>query len=288
MCAFSSRPLDSDSLEAIQMSDCIVTIGTCLPADSVLVHSAIENAHRSRDAYITYMHPIEEESLKTIVNEFVRYEVGSEEGLLAMLAEQVVSQEGQKLFSVFFESLDIGYISAESSVGEEEIEALYEKLQSAKQPMLIIGSDVIYHEQSKNIMKIVSLIAQYSSLKTVILCGTDTGGSIDLVTQQSNLNGIEKVSDLGAYDGSVIYRCNHKLTQDGNDFFLVGSKQFAVAAKIQDDAMVRFTMDNIDFERKFKVDDQLKGTIAFNPVFDRTEKFNEYRYKQVHLEVVDV
>ena len=288
MCAISSTPLHSVSLEAIQMSDCIVTVGACLPADSALVHAAMQKAHTNCDAYITYMHPIEEESLRTIVNEFIRYEVGSEEGLLAMLAEQIVSQEGKKLFADFFESLDMGYIAAESSVGEEEIEALYEKIQAAKQAMLIIGSDVINHEQSNNIMKIASLIAQYSPMKVVTLSDTIKDGSAHLVTDQSNLKEIEEISDLGAYNGSVVYRCNHKLTQEGSDFFLVGSKQFAVAAKIQDSAMVRFMMDNTEYERRFKVDDQLKGTIAFNPVFDSTENFNEYRYKQVHLEVVDV
>jgi len=288
MCAISSTPLHSTSLEAIQMSDFIVTVGACLPADSTLVVDAMQKAYKNCDAYISYMHPIEEESLRTIVKEFIRYEVGSEEGLLAMLAEQIVSKEGQKEFVHFFESLDIGYISAESSVGEEEIEALYEKLQATKQPVLIIGSDVLHHKRSTNIMKIASLIAKYSPMKVVALSAATQEGSVDLVTEQNNLREIEEVSDLGAYDGSVIYRCNHRLTQEGNEFFLVGSKQFAVAAKIQDSAMVRFTMDNTKYERRFKVDDQLKGTIAFNPVFDSTEKFNEYRYKQVNLEVVDV
>ena len=288
MSTHSSKPLGTVSLEAIEMSDCIVTVGACLPADSALVHAAIQKADTNNNAYITYMHPIEEESLRNIVNEFIRYEVGSEEGLLALLAEQVVSPEGQKLFADFFESLDMGYLSAESSVGEEEIEALYEKLQVAKQPVLIVGSDVINHDQSKNIMMIASLIAKYSSLKVVTLSGTDKDESIELVTKQNKLQEIEEISDLDAYNGSVIYRCNHKLTKKLDDFFLVGSKQFAIAAKIQDDAMVRFMMDNTQYERKFKLDDQLKGTIAFNPVFESTEKFDKYRYKQVHLEVVDV
>ena len=63
MSAISSTPFDSISLEAIQMSDCIVTLGACLPADSAAVYAAIQQAHTDNDAYITYMHPIEEESL---------------------------------------------------------------------------------------------------------------------------------------------------------------------------------------------------------------------------------
>ena len=288
MSVSSSNSLNSIALEAIEMSDCIVTLGACLPADSALVHAAMKKADTNNDAYITYMHPIQEESLQSIVNEFIHYEVGSEEGLLAMLAEHVVSQEGQQLFADFFESLDMGYISAESSVGEEEIERLYEKLHVAKQPILIVGSDVMNHERSMNIMKIASLIAKFSPMKVVTLAGTTEDESVSLVSQENAVNEIEEVDDLDAYDGSVVYRCNHKLTEEGNEFFLVGSKQFAIAAKIQGSAIVRFTMDNTEYERKFKVDDQLKGTIAFNPVFETEEKFDEYRYKQVHLEVVDV
>ncbi len=288
MCAISSSPLNSVALKAIEASDCIVTLGACLPADSAVVDAAMHKAARDMHAYIAYMHPIEEESLRTIVNEFVRYEVGSEEGVLAMLAQEVVSAEAHKIFADFFESLDMGYISAESSVGEEEIEAVVKKIEASEEPILILGSDIIHHDRSTNIMRIASLMAKHSRIKVIVFSESDKDASIRLVTDQNDFNEIEEVSDLDAYDGSVVYRCNHKSTQDKEDFFLVGSKQFAIAAKIEDSAMVRFTMDQRTYERKFKMDEHLKGTIAFNPVFESTEKFNEYRYKQVHLEVVDV
>ena len=51
--------------------------------------------------------------------------------------------------------------------------------------------------------------------------------------------------------------------------------------------MVRFEMDGKTYQRKFKVSDGLKGTIAYNPVFDSTDNYDEYRYKRVKLEEVD-
>jgi len=108
---------------------------------------------------------------------------------------------------------------------------------------------------------------------------------------------IQEVDELDEYNGSVIYRCNYPLSQFNpftdkahqivDEPFLQGSAQFATASRIKAGDMVRFEMDGKTYTRKFKVCKDLKGTIALNPVFDSTDNYDAYRYKQVKLEVVN-
>lgn len=408
----SGRKLYSGSLKSIEESDFIITLGSCVPADNPMVRFAMNIAQNKRNAHITYMHPFEEEKLRNVISQFIRYEVGSEEGLLAMIADLVVNEEARVLFKDFFESLDTGYISGESNVGEEEFGFMYNKLRNKSKPSLIIGADLYNHDEATNIAKLVGMIDKYSdftvtvippetnSLGVALICDLDEEvegktigynvkgdftlgaiGDVDLdmgaLNQQEGTftsldrkvvplnvavpfkgyelndiasalgvatqyvvdytsklpqtsgfkpiafdalenrkttleiirgyeldhvnvettNDIKPMSDLKGFDGTVIYRCNYPLSQFNSftnkahqtacDLFLVGSKQFATAAKIKGGADVRFEMDGKTYERKFKIDNKLKGTIAFNAVFDSTENYDAYRYKQVELEIID-
>ena len=408
----SGKKLYSGSLKSIEESDFIISLGSCVPADNPMVRFAMNIAQNKRNAHITYMHPFEEEKLRNVISQFVRYEVGSEEGLLAMVADLVVNDDARELFKEFFDSLDTGYIAGESSVGEEEFGFMYQKLRRKTKPSLVIGADVYNHENAANIAKIIGMIEKYSdfevtlippetnSLGVAMICDLDDTvegktigynvkgdftlgaiGDVDLdipaLNQQegtftsmdrkvvplnvavpfkgyelndiANALGVESIhvieytstlpqasgyksvefdaienrstmievirgyeldsvdvettntispiGELKEFNGSVIYRCNYPLSQFNMftdkahqttcDLFLMGSKQFATAAKIKSGALVRFEMDGITYERKFKVDNKLKGTIALNAVFDSTENYDEYRYKQVNLEVVN-
>ena len=54
-------------------------------------------------------------------------------------------------------TLLLGYISAESSAGEEEFEEAYENYLNAKNRILIVGNDIVEHERIENIIKILAL-----------------------------------------------------------------------------------------------------------------------------------
>lgn len=401
----SGKLLYSGDLNTIEACDFAITLGCFVSADSPRLRAALEIAQKENDAYISYMHPLEDESLKSVISQFVKYEVGSEEGLVAMLADLVVSEEGKDKNRSFFDALDIGYICGESSVGEEEFDDMYQEILSHKAHVLVIGSDLFNHPRSKNIAKILGMISRYSDLEIVmvpseantlgvaLICDLDEAadaktigynveadytlsflgnGNLDMpsLSQQegtftsldkrvvplkgaieyagyslkdiSNALGIkaekaidytaklpvtsgykavafdglensgyalenvdvkctdetlEEVDDISEFNGAVVYRCNHPLSQfnpyeekapeNKGALVLLGSKQFATAAKVKAGTMVRFEMDGKTYQRKFEVSDDLKGTIACNPVFDSTDNYDEYRYKQVKLEEVD-
>ena len=408
----SGKKLYSGSLKSIEDCDFAITLGTSVSADNPMVRFALNMAQNKKSAYITYMHPLEDESLRNVVTQYVKYEVGSEEALLAMLCDLVVNDEARELFKNFLDSLDTGYIAGESSVGEEEFGLLYQKLRRRKAPVLVIGADVYNHKNAKNIAKLVGMIDKYSAFDVVIvppetnslgvalICDLDDNvegksigynvkgdftlasiGACDLdmpaLNQQEgtftsidkkvvplnvavpfegyelndianfldldeehvinyteklpsksgfknikfddidnystmmevvrgyeleNLdekvdNSLEEISELKEYNGSVIYRCNYGLSQfnmqtqkahqTNQELFLIGSKQFATASKIKGGDIVRFEMDGKTYERHFQIDKHLKGTVALNPVYDSSENYSDYRYKQVKMEVVN-
>ena len=401
----SGKLLYGGNLNKIEASDFVITLGCFVSVDNPRVRVSLETARNAKNAYISYMHSLEDKSLENVISQYVKYEVGSEEGLVAMLADLVVSEAGKEKNRSFFDALDIGNICGESSVGEEEFDEIYQEFLSHDTHVLVVGSDVFNHPRSKNIAKILGIISKYSDLEIVmippeantlgiaLICDLDeeTEGktigynvtadytlsflgngnlAMPALSQQegtftsldkkvvplnsainfegyslndiSNALGIqaertidytaklpialgykavafddiensgyelknidvkntdetlEAIDDMPEFNGTVIYRCNHPLSlfnpyrekayQSEDGPILLGSKQFATAAKVKTGAMVRFEMDGKTYQRKFKVSDDLKGTIACNPVFDSTDNYDEYRYKQVKLEEVD-
>lgn len=401
----SGKHLYGATLDTVKNCDAAITLGCSVSADNPMLGLALENAKNERNAYIAYMHPLEDESLKNIIAQHIKYEAGSEEGLVAMLADLVLNDEGKEKSKSFFDDLDIGYICGESSVGEEEFDEIDQRLLGREKRVLILGSDLFNHPRSKNIAKIVGMISKYSdfevfmipsevnTLGVALICDLDEetegktvgynvhadytlsflgDGDLDMpgLSQQDgtftsldkrvvplnsvvDFNGyrlndianalgvqakrtidytaklpavsgykavafddlensgyslenaeakgesetLEDVDDISEFNGTVVYRCNHPLSQFNpdmdkshqvkGDLVLLGSKQFATAAKVKAETMVRFEMDGKTYQRKFKVSEDLKGTIAYNPVFDSTDNYDQYRYKRVNLEEVN-
>lgn len=106
------------------------------------------------------MHPIDNANLKCSYSQFIKYEVGSEKG---SLPHYITWCTCRKFWwnTNFIDNLDLGYISAESSAGEEEFEEVYENSLEAKSKTIVIGNDVVEHERIENIIKLLALIKKY-------------------------------------------------------------------------------------------------------------------------------
>jgi len=361
------------------------------------------------------MHPIEDSEMKNIVTQFIKYEAGSEEGVVALLAETLLKDiELPENIRAVLNDLDIGNLSAESNVGEEELEALQKSLLKKSGFSLVIGSDLYAHPRAENIAKIVALLEQYGGFNVICvppagngmgisqICDLDDtiegstvgynvqgdftlsafgGGDLDMPSftqQEGTLTSIDKrvttmnvvleyggyvlnelanelglnaehtieytkdlprakgfkavefddltdyfdakgnehrgyildevdvatdisiedVAEMSAFDGTVIYNCNPQehfspLTAKSNnltkDALLLGSQQFATAAKLRDGDTICYTINSVKFNRVFKIDTSLKGTIALNPIFDMglsTALLSSYRFSKVDLERV--
>lgn len=220
-------------------NDLVVVVGTMLSKDSLELLEKIKN---SKIALISVM---EDTSIMDNVSFFSQYEAGSEEGVVAILAKELLSratlpQDIQK----YFDELDEGYVSAETNIGEEEVEELHVMLQGAKSPMIVFGKDVFLNSRIENISKFINLISKYSNIEVMCLGKLKSDETANL----------EDVEELKSFDGTVVFEYNAR----EENTFLVGSAQFGVAAKVQDGQQIVVQNQN----REFKLNKKLKGTIA--------------------------
>ncbi len=178
----SNNSLYTADTKDISNSELIVLIGSRISRDNPAVKYAINQANKKHRASFVYMHPIDDMALCDKYTSFVKYEAGAEEALIAMMSYFLL-QDNQEL-KPYIDSLDIGNLSGESSVGEEEIEHIYRLSKTTKTKTLIIGEDIYRHKTAKNIAKIVGLIDRYSEF------------DVCLVPPQANSLGVALICDM--------------------------------------------------------------------------------------------
>ncbi|RUM45072.1 MAG: ferredoxin [Hydrogenimonas sp.] len=413
----SGKTLFNGSLEALADADGVIVMGSRILTDNPAVRYHITMASKRHNARIIYMHPMEDKQMQNVVTQFVKYEVGTEEGVLAMLAKTLL--EGKidvKKITTFLNDLDEGYLSAESNVGEEELEAIKKSLTRCKRIALVIGEDCINHPRAEQIARLAALFERFggisvlpvapktNSLGVALICDLDEEageytigynapgdfvlsslgeGDLDMpalnqqegtfttlnkrvvpthvalpfhgyvlndiasalgvearytidyteelpqekgfeavrfddipyyfTNQEGEIRGyelkrmkhsvdstLEEVAELPEFNGAILYRCDpvlqfgpqtYKASQlSKEEPILYGSEQFAMAAKLKEGMRVRLSVEGVEMERVFKIDPDLKGTIALNPTFDlglREDLLSSiYRYSQTKIEEV--
>jgi NADH-quinone oxidoreductase subunit G len=145
------------------------------------------------------MHPMEDELLQNVVTQFVKYEVGTEEGVVAMLAKTLL--EGCDLSDeadAFFAGLDEGYLCAESNVGDEEYAQITKSFIRAKRKTLVIGSDVITHKRASNIARLCAMIETYTEFSVVVVPTNINTLGVSLICTLDVDNGGENVVGYNA------------------------------------------------------------------------------------------
>ncbi|WP_281951986.1 NADH-quinone oxidoreductase subunit G [Nitrosophilus kaiyonis] len=199
----SGESLYSANLEDVKNSDFIIVFGSMVATDNPAVRYAMTISQRRRNSEIINLHPIEDDLMKNVVTKFIRYEVGTEEGVMAMIADALLDEESKKSIDKdWFSDLDIGYLSAESNVGEEEIQDLLKRLNRkirlrAKNQTLILGEDLYTHPRAKNIAKLAGLIDRYTDFKVII------------IPPRTNTLGVSLICDLDEEAGeyTIGYNC---------------------------------------------------------------------------------
>ncbi len=178
---------------------------------------------------------------------FSKYEVGSEEGVLALLLNFCHVKSDERLVR-FLDELDVGYISAECSIGEEEFEDLNLHVNKQK-TVLCICEDLEFHKRAENIAKLLSMIGFYCDFDIVY-------ESLDADIDLDEILIADEIDEIESYDGAVVYFV------DGNEK-IFGSHQFALANKLKDNDRVLVKTKAKEFERVFVLNDKLKGTTSF-------------------------
>ena len=190
----TGKNLSNGSLKTLSQSRAVIIMGSKINDDSPTVKYHINMASKWHRARVAYMHPLEDREMKNIVTQFIKYEAGSEEGAAALLADTLLKDtELPKGIRDFLNDLDIGYLSAESNIGEEELEALRKSLIKKSGFSLVVGSDLYAHPRAAQIAKLVALLEEYAGFN--VICVPPAG----------NAMGISLICDLDdAAEGSTL------------------------------------------------------------------------------------
>ncbi|MDX9813940.1 MAG: NADH-quinone oxidoreductase subunit G [Sulfurimonas sp.] len=411
--SISGKKHYSANLDDIRKSDAVVLVGSRIATDNPGVRYAMTVASKSKGAKILYAHPLEDTLMQNVVTQFMKYEVGSEEGVLALLAYNLLKDKNlESSYRAFLDDLDLGYLYAETNLGEEEFAKMLKSFSRAKAKTLIVGNDLISHKRAKNIAKLAALIEKYSDFKVLVVAkdvntlgvslinsldkdepidevvgynakgdfvissdgngdlstpalnqqegtfvsldkkvlptnvalafdgytlndlanslGIESEYTIDYTSKLPQSGGfrevefdelenfmgslgedirgyeldevscetktdLEEVEDLDEYNGTIIYHVNpvlqfnsytNKTEQLPKDEYLRGSAQFGVAAKISDGDLVDIEFSSHKIQRVFKLDSELKGTIALNPLYDLDIELSGYRFEKSRIKRV--
>ena len=263
-----------NNMEQILNSDFIISFGTFI--EDKKLNDSILGAVKNNRAKFVYMHPIDNTKLKPFYSQLIKYEVGSEEGICALLLNAFASNCDEKT-KTFLDDLDLGYISAESSAGEEEFEEAFENSLDAKVKTLIIGDHLINHERVENVIQLIALIKKYSDFNLVIL-NEELSQKIDSC---KNFD-LEELEELKSFNGTLVY----KLIDEKNDE-LIASQTFANISKVSNGNEVFVISKNEKIKRVLKIDENLHGTIAILKTKNNENIFDGYKYRQVKIEKVE-
>ncbi|NVJ54311.1 MAG: hypothetical protein HWD90_11475 [Campylobacteraceae bacterium] len=263
-------------IEKILNSDYIISFGSFLAQDNEQVKEAIIETIAQRNSEFIYMHPIDNIDLKVYYSQLIKYEVGSEEGIASMVLDTFANNASDKIKD-YLNDLDMGYISAESSAGEEEFEEAKQKAEERTSKVLIVGRDITTHARVENIVKILAAIKKYSDLEVICL-DENTQKQVDTCIDED----IEEVEELDSYNGTVVY----SIFDEQDCQKLVGSQSFARIAKVQDKDEVYLNYNGQKVKKQFIVNKDLYGTVALCPILNSNVSFltENYRYKQVRIE----
>ena len=222
--SITGNSLYNGTLNIIKESDFIITIGSKIVVDNPMVKFRINQASKNNRAEVIYMHPIEDETIKNIYTKFIKYEAGAEEGLMALLSSYFVKNND------YLDELDVGYLSAESNIGEEEFEDIVKRSSRKSNKTIIIGEDILTHPNAINIAKLVALLEKYANFNIIV------------ASTQANSLGVSLICDL---DDSTNNRDDYTIGYNSiGDFILSsdGDGDFNIPALNQQEG----TLTNID------------------------------------------
>ncbi|MEF3192230.1 MAG: (2Fe-2S)-binding protein, partial [Campylobacterales bacterium] len=168
--ATSGWTIPTATLSTISSADAIIVFGTLLKSDNPMARYHLTMAKRRHNAQTINLHPVEEVELAHLFNQQVKYEVGSEEGVMALLLANILNNADlPSQLRSWIDDLDVGNLSGDASFDEREQSLMMAKLRRAKKPVLILGPDLYEHPRAENIARMAGLLQRFSPFKVVLI-----------------------------------------------------------------------------------------------------------------------
>ncbi|OOQ32785.1 hypothetical protein B0X58_01910 [Helicobacter pylori] len=264
--------LSEDSLNLLEKSDLCVLFGgfsnACLNENERWILGSINQSKRP----YALLRPLQDTRDLQENCLFASYEIHTEAAILALILRGILEKTSQ-LKGHVLEKVDVGYLSSEANMSEEELEELIVLIVKAKKRVLVLNREITKHADNaflytllselQNYLEILHIPCNDSSATTAFYDSKDqewlleTAFKEGILPFESELKDLESLEQISEANGSFVYVSYKSLKTPKLSF----SKQFKIANKIKH-SKAGFQISNKTLECELEESPHLKGLIA--------------------------
>ncbi len=266
--------MTENDLNLLKKSDLCVLFGgfsnACLNANERLI---LENINPSKLPY-ALLRPLQDTRDLQETCLFISYEINTEAAVLALILRGIL-EKTSRLKGHVLENLDVGYLSSEANMSEEELQELIALIVKAKKGVLAINREIIKHANSAFLYALLSGLQNYLEILHIpcndlnatpvfyrskdegLLLETALKEGIPPFKAQLQPKDLELLEQISEANGSFVYVSNKSLETPKLSF----SKQFKIANKIQH-SKAPFQIAGKTIECELEESPYLKGLVA--------------------------
>ncbi|WQX82199.1 hypothetical protein KVM77_05855 [Helicobacter pylori] len=264
--------LSKDSLNLLEKSDLCVLFGgfsnACLNENERWI---LESINQSKRPY-ALLRPLQDTRDLQENCLFASYEIHTEAAILALILRGILEKTSQ-LKGHVLENVDVGYLSSEANMSEEELQELIALIVKAKKRTLVLNREITKHAHSaflytllsglQNYLEILHIPCYDSSATTAFYDSKDQEWLLETALKEgvlpfeSELKDLESLERISEANGSFVYVSYKSLETPKLSF----SKQFKIANKIKHSKAVFQILDKT-LECELEESPHLKGLIA--------------------------
>ncbi len=264
--------LSEDSLNLLEKSDLCVLFGgfsnACLNENERLILGSINQSKRP----YALLRPLQDTRDLQENCLFASYEIHTEAAILALILRGILEKTSQLKRHVL-EKVDVGYLSSEANMSEEELQELIALIVKAKKRVLILNREITKHAHSAFLYTLLSELQNYLEILHIPCNDSNaTAAFYDFKDQEwlletalkegilpfeSELKDLELLERMGEANGSFVYVSYKSLETPKLSF----SKQFKIANKIKH-SKAKFQILDKTLECELEESPHLKGLIA--------------------------
>ncbi|MFP6111287.1 hypothetical protein ACLGBD_05005 [Helicobacter pylori] len=264
--------LSKDSLNLLEKSDLFVLFGgfsnACLNENERWILGSINQSKRP----YALLRPLQDTRDLQENCLFASYEIHTEAAILALILRGILEQTSQ-LKGHVLEKVDVGYLSSEANMSEEELQELIALIVKAKKRVLVLNREITKHADNaflytllselQNYLEILHIPCNDSSVTAAFYDFKDqewlleTAFKEGILPFESELKNLESLEQISEANGSFVYASYKSLETPRLSF----SKQFKIANKIKH-SKAGFQISNKTLECELEESPHLKGLIA--------------------------
>ncbi|WP_187934614.1 hypothetical protein [Helicobacter pylori] len=264
--------MSEDSLNLLKKSDLCVLFGgfsnACLNENERWILESISHSKRP----YALLRPLQDTRDLQENCLFASYEINTEAAILSLILRGILEQTSQ-LKGHALENVDVGYLSSEANMSEEELQELIALIVKAKKRALVLNREITKHANNaflytllsglQNYLEILHIPCDDSSATAAFYDSKDQEWLLETALKEgvlpfeSELKDLESLEQISEANGSFVYVSYKSLKTPKLSF----SKQFKIANKIKH-SKAKFQISNQTLECELEESPNLKGLIA--------------------------